>query len=155
MTTKPSTSPSKSLTLAVAACFVEFLRIGLTVTDFIRLCVLNANSRVKTVGICHSNVFMDAAMDTVLGRPVWSVLDVEDGTCTEEQNQRDVNLWNAAWEMAFDMMVGLAYLHTPNDVNDWTHEPPAECPECGGFIPYKATADQQRARHIPACSLNP
>jgi hypothetical protein len=49
---------------------------------------------------CDANMVMAAAMEDVLGREVYTAIDVELGRCTESLMDEDFAMWNAAWGCA-------------------------------------------------------
>lgn len=57
-------------------------------------------------GFCHShdycdaNMAMDEAVQTILGRPMTMPSDVEEGRASEQRHDRDLDLWERAWNRA-------------------------------------------------------
>ena len=49
---------------------------------------------------CDTNMVMAAAFEDVVGRKSWMPADVQEGRCTEAEQEADFVLWNRAWKIA-------------------------------------------------------
>jgi hypothetical protein len=45
---------------------------------------------------------MIVAFEYAVGREIWMPSDWEDGRCTEEEHDADLQVWNTAWTVASD-----------------------------------------------------
>lgn len=83
----------------IAETFAANLRARLTCLDW---CDMGMRNRTYPAGICAShdfcdaNVYMQAAFETVMQRD----LIVEDANGDIHHDERDGDLWNAAWDIA-------------------------------------------------------
>lgn len=81
-----------AIALKLAREFSEEIKEALTVQQFRE--VLDRNAAEDNPGVCHTHDFMDANM------PMSDAFERVVGHEVDGNNDEDVSLWNAAWDIA-------------------------------------------------------